>query len=107
MSALDTFLTSHQLRASLAAATVPSGAACRGRGPWWEDLEAKTLAARDRRRTIAACLSQIAPLCGACPAAEACRNWAIIERYTGYAAGSYMYNGRTHTTIDIATTTAA
>ncbi len=97
MSALDTFLTPHQRRASLAAATVPSGAACRGRGPWWEDLEAKTLAARDRRRTIAACLSQIAPLCGACPAAEACRNWAIIERYTGYAAGCYIYEGRIHT----------
>lgn len=99
MTALDTLPKARQARAAVAAACVPTSAKCKAMGGWWDDLEASTLASHDRRRTIADCLAQIAPLCGSCPAAQACRQWAGLEGYTGYAAGSYLYNGRTHTTL--------
>ncbi len=68
-------------------------AACREEGELWntqEQLHEQATTA-DAAQAAAAPLVQ---LCGGCPIVAECQAWAVIDEYTGIAAGSAWVNGK-------------
>ena len=59
----------------------------------WNALEANTPWQGGVGAPVWRAVAQIRPLCAACPALQACANWAALERYTGYAAGTLYQEG--------------
>ena len=80
-------------RAQEASAQIAKNAACSGMAAEWNALEANTPWRGGVGAPVWRAVARIQPLCASCPALEACANWAELERYTGYAAGTLYQEG--------------
>lgn len=78
-------------RAQQAAARLVANACGEHTDTWnrQEQLHASASTQAEARAAAAPLLR----ICGSCPIVDECRQWAVIDRYTGIAAGSAWVNG--------------
>jgi len=65
---------------------------CGGEGALWSRQEAHHNAAITRDAALDAA-EPLLDICADCPVVPACRQWAILDQYTGIAAGTSWVNG--------------
>lgn len=86
-------IPSPALARQLAMAIALAGRAeCRGRPEWWSAHEAAHAAASSRRQAADAAAPALA-LCARCPVVGDCGLRAVLDGYTGLAAGVAYVNG--------------
>lgn len=80
-------------RAQEASAQIALDAACGGMASMWNALEANSPWQGGVGAPVWRAVAKIQPLCAACPVLADCANWATLERYTGFAAGTLYQEG--------------
>lgn len=78
--------------AAAAAAKIPLDVACRAHLRRWTHLEHDYLDADPGTR--AEMRDIVGGVCSLCPALEQCAIWAVEDKYTGFAAGTWFFAGR-------------
>lgn len=82
----------HQAR-NLAFRLARNNPPCMGRLFWWTAIESAHASARNSAAAAAAAAPAIA-LCARCDCRQLCGELAVIDRYTGLAAGAAYRNGQ-------------
>lgn len=69
---------------------------CAVRSRQWQQTEYWIREAFREKRTQDARLHarDLTPICGHCPVADMCREWALVSRYSGVAGGHLVLHGR-------------
>lgn len=67
-------------------------AACVGMGPLWSQREAMHEQATTPEEAVQAA-APLVRVCRQCPIMAECRTWAVLDSYTGIAAGSLWVKG--------------
>lgn len=75
-----------------AAAFELMSSACGGHGSMWTEQEKMHDGATTRAASKAAA-EPLLRICATCPIQAKCRSWAIVDEYTGIAAGTAWSNG--------------
>lgn len=85
-------MNSQEVRARAAAARLFANA-CGESSALWNQQEALHAVARSQPEAAAAALPLVT-ICRGCPIVEECRQWAVVDRYTGIAAAAAWVNGK-------------
>lgn len=75
-----------------AAAARLTGAACAGQGETW-DLQEQMHAVAGSQAKAWAAAEPLVAICARCPIVAECCEWALVDEYTGIAAGAAWVNG--------------
>lgn len=78
--------------AALAYRLITGGAVCAGSAMAWNEAEHAYRVADSLEAEQAA--SQVLSSCSDCPVRQLCGEWAAIDRYDGFAAGTHWYVGQ-------------